>query len=275
MRYFLEIDAPQRVTQRFALPESVVQLGAGPASELRFEGLPSALLSIEARVDGAFVRLSAGHTQSLVTNGAVSHEALVAWGSDAFVDGLRLAFIAEAEPKRGTSPWLILALGAAVAWLGWQGADTKAEQRAETMESVVLKPAQATCPESSLHGARTAAQRAEQAALARQQRYSFDASEGIKAAGSFRLAEACFGGAGDAVAQARVAARREALERTLASDEVSLRLRLDLALDHERWQDARIVVSKLDELVAPLGATGYRAWLRSTLRWIDARSSGR
>lgn len=273
MRYFLEIDAPQRVTQRFALPESLVQLGSGPDSELRFEGLSSALLSVEARVDGAFVRLLAGQTASLVTNGAASQEALVAWGSDAFVDGIRLSFMAEAEPKRGTSPWLILALGAAVVWLGWQGADASTEQRSESVAPVVLKSSEAICPESSADRVRATAERAEHAAAARRERYSFDASEGFRAATSFRVAEACFGVAGDQAAQGRMAAQREALERGLASDQVALRLRLDGALAQKSWQEARVAIRKLDELVAPVGAAEYRAWLASTLRWIDSQSA--
>jgi hypothetical protein len=275
MKYFLEVDAGARLTQRFALPESPVRLGSAPESELYLEGVPLALLTVEAQTDGAVVRLSPGPESSLVTNGIASKEALIAWGADAFVDGLRLSFVAEPEAKRGMNPMLLLALAAAVVWLGWQGTDARAEQRTENPDPIVLKAPQAVCLESSADAARIAAQRAERAGAARQERYFFDGSEGLKAAGSFRLAEACFGVARDAAAQARVVAQREALERGLASDQVALRLRLDTVMAQESWQDARATIRKLDQLVAPAGASEYRAGLASTLRWIDARLSER
>lgn len=275
MKYFLEIDLPAQVTQRVELPTRAVRLGSASDCELKFEGLPAVLLRIEARGEGAFVRIAANQSSSVLTNGVASHEALVVWGADAFVDGVRLSFLAEPDGKRGTSPWLLLALGAAVSWLGWQGAESGTAQRQDGVDAIALVSSATTCPEADTERARGAAQKAESASAARQQRYPFDASEGLKAAGSLRLAEACFGTASDSVAVRRALERRQALEQRLANDQVALRLRLDSALAQRRWQEARTAIRRLDDLVTPLGATSYRAWLRSTARWIDARSSAR
>jgi hypothetical protein len=274
MKYFVEIEADGGVTQRLELLANAAQLGSGPSADLRVQGLPNALASIEARPDGAFVRLLNGNETSLLTNGVASREAVVAWGADAFVQRLRLSFIAEEDAKRGTSPVLLLALGAAVVWLGWRGGDAATAQSAP-FHAPLLSTAAATCAERSVEGARRAAAEAEREGTARWQRYSFDLSEGLKAAKAFRLAEGCFAAANDSTGQGRLAEERGAVERRLNSDQTSLRLRLDAALSQQDWEVARSAVRRLDALVAPAGATEFRGGLASTMRWIDARSSGR
>jgi hypothetical protein len=275
MAYFLEIEVPGRVAQRFQLPEGAVHVGSGKEAEIQLEdsALAACHLSLEACTDGALLRALVVTGPSLVTDGLEQSEALVPWSAEAFIGGIRLSFVAEDAVKRGTNPWLLLLVGAVVAFLGWRSAEASAAAPEVTGTPPPLKVGVPTCSEPSPEVARAAAKLAVYVARSKQERYPFDAADGVKALESYRLAEVCFGTAGDAVAATGTKAAREAFEAQVTSDYAGLRFRLQRALAERDWRDARWAAEKLETLIRPLGVSSYRTWLHSVQRGADARLS--
>lgn len=275
MRYLVEIEAPGRVTQQFPLPEAPVQLGSGKEAELQVEGatLAARHLSLQAQPAGVLVRALVSTGPSLAVDGAERGEALVPWGAEVFCGGIRLSFLSEESAKRGTSPWLLLALGVAVSVLGWQGAEASAATREDAAAAPALTPPATPCSESTPADARSAAISAEHVAHAKQERYPFDATEGVKALQSYRLAEACFVAAGDTEGAAQARRAQGAFENRVTSDYADLRLRLEIAMTEGQWPDVHGTVGKLKTMVQPLGTSSYSTWLDSVRRRADARLS--
>jgi hypothetical protein len=188
---------------------------------------------------------------------------VVPWGGELFVSGVRLSFLATGERKRKAHPLLVLALAGGLVGLGWQGGGAAADAKAAApVEPPVLARPSTSCPETEAGAAAERAVKEEHAAQAKLERYPFDAGEGLRALEHLQVAKACFTVAVAAADLARAEEQRLALQRTLAEDLAAWRLRLDRALAQDRPREALAAVRGLEALVAPLGDTAYRAWLK-------------
>jgi len=219
------------------------------------------------------VRVLDGVPSGVVYEGVEQREVTVRWGEEIFVAGVRLSFLMDDVAERRTHPILIAALGIALVVLAWQGAGTAADGDAQstTMEPPSLTQPATPCPETDPALAARRARSDELSARAKQERYPFDASEGLVALQRFEGAAACFDAAGAQVEAARIRGDRDALQVRLNQDFSALRLRLQFALDQERSGDALGATKELEELVTPMGETPYRNWLTGLRRRLEQK----
>jgi hypothetical protein len=275
MAYRLEVQAPTRPPEQHELKLGVVSLGSGDLAEVRVNApnLSPLHLSLEVQLTGVTVRVVDGASSGVLYEGMEQREAAVGWGAEVFVAGVRLSFLADDVVERRTNPLLIAALGAALVVVAWQGAGSAADGDAQgtAVELPSLTPPATPCPEAEPPLATQRARGDELAAHAKQQRYPFDASEGLAALQRLESAAACFDAAGASLDAARTRGERDVFQARLNDDFSALRLRLQLALDHERAADALGAAKAIDELVAPMGETPYRSWLMNVRRRLEQK----
>ncbi len=276
MNYLLEVQAPGAPAEQHELSLGSVTAGSGEAAELRLASpvFQAHHLQFEVLPEGARVRLLDDIEGGIVFEGVQLREAMVPWGSEIFVSGVRLSLLATGERKHKAHPLLLAALAVALVALGWQGGGAAADASASTtVEPPAMAVPAASCPEASADAALVRARKDEHAAQAKLERYPFDAGEGLRALEHLNVAKACFSVAGATADQGRAEQRREALQRTLAEDLAAWRLRLDRALAQDRPSDAMAAVRGLEALVEPLGDTPYRAWLKDQRHRLERKKA--
>lgn len=275
MAYCLEVQAPTRAAEQHELKPGVVSLGSGDQADLRVgaASLAPLHLSLEVQLTGVIVRVVEGATSGVLYEGIEQREATVGWGAEVFVAGVRLSFLADDVATRRTNPLLVAALGVALVILAWQGASTTADS--DEQSSVVEPPSLAQpatpCPEVEPTVAAQRARGDELAARAKQERYPFDASEGLAALQRLEAAAACFDAAGTPADAIRIRSARDAFQARLNDDFSALRLRLQLALDQQRTGDALGATKELEALVAPMGETPYGSWLLTLRQRLEQK----
>ena len=276
MNYLLEVQAPGAPAEQHELSLGSVVAGSSEAAELRLASpvFQPQHLQLEVLAEGARVRLLDGIEGGIVFEGVQLREAMVPWGSEVFVSGVRLSLLATGERKRKAHPLLLAALAVALVALGWQGGGAAADASASTsVEPPTMTVARVSCPETAPQAAVERGRRDEHAALAKLERYPFDASEGLRALEHLNIAKACFEAAGATADQGRASQRQEAIQRTLAEDLAAWRLRLDRALEQDRPREAMAAVRGLEALVEPLGDTPYRAWLKEQRHRLERKKA--
>lgn len=276
MNYLLEVQDSGAPAEQYELSLGSVMAGSSEAAGLRLASpvFQAQHLQLEVLPEGARVRLLDGIEGGIVFEGVQLREAMVPWGSEVFVSGVRLSFLATGEGKRKAYPLLMAALAIALVALGWRGGGAAADASASTtVEPPAIAVPAASCPETATDIALARARKDEQAAQAKLERYPFDAGEGLRALEHLNVAKACFSVAGATADQGRVRQRQEALQRTLAEDLAAWRLRLDLALEQDRPREAVAAVRGLDALIGPLGDTPYRAWLKDLKHRLERKKA--
>ena len=116
---------------------------------------------------------------------------------------------------------------------------------------------------------------AERAARAKAQRFLFDFSDGVEALRLYQEAAACFDRAGR-TAEATRAQSDLANWQARVNDEYSaLRLRLRVALDHDRFADALHATKELQALLSDRVESPYLEWLARVRRELETKASKR
>ena len=170
------------------------------------------------------------------------------------------------KPKSGTSPVLYFGLIVALALGGvmiLRG--KKVPSLAAIMpQAPLLLAAQPGCTEQGT-AALSRAVESEQAAIAKAERYAFDAHDGVDAARLYGLSSSCYGLAGDKAAAQRTstaaAGWREKLDNSYQSHRLRLRLALDRGANDDAYQQAQALRTLLRTQTGP-----YIEWLAAIER---------
>lgn len=267
MRHFLEIHAADQPSQRVELAGRLAFVLRGavrvalPARECPSE---LHLLEVETSAAGAQVSIPQGAPGGFGLNGQTERAAVVAWGSEVFWDGMRLAFF-QVDKPRERSPIVLLGLVGILLCGGFALAGNTGHKAATAEpEPPQLAVARGSCPASEPEAARKRARLAERIGIARQEQSAFIAADARAALTAFSESQACYEAAGEP----KDAARMDALGRNwtahLNADYAANRLRLQRALMQQRDSEALTAVTDLQRLLA--GYTGpYIDWL-ATLR---------
>jgi hypothetical protein len=188
----------------------------------------------------------------------------VPWGGEVFIGNVRLTFLKD-SPNRRTSPVLLLLTPVVFIVLGLGAYQAALPDDAYTHE-VPAPPLfdehqVSQCPEAEPSVAERRARLDERAALAKQERSAFDATDGMDAVSLLREAQACFQSADQADNASRMTDELSRWSGRLNEQYTTLRLRLRVALDKERHADALATVRELQTLLAHLKEGPYRQWL--------------
>jgi hypothetical protein len=273
---FVEVHIPGGNPERHELLAVRSLVGVGVGASVRVSsasGFDDVELELELKPDGVVVR-SATQTHGTITfEGMAVSVAEVPWGEEVFAKGVRLTFLAPSTKRKGPSPVLLLVaplvllVAGFVAFQSLRADDTSARE----VEAPRLIDDDRPCTQANAEDAKHHAREAERAALAKQERFPFEAQDGVEAATLLGEARACFGTATQEADRARVDAELKQWSERLGQEYAALQLRLRVALDNDRQQDALGACQALEALLTGRPDSPYRQWLSSVRREAEGK----
>jgi len=277
MEHFVEIHIPGSSAQRHELLRNRTTLGTGADASIRVSessGLAAEQVELFTGDQVVSVQVPTGSKGSLVFEGTEHRKVSVPWGGELFVGNVRLTFLRDSKVSR-ISPVLLLLAPVAIIVLGLSAYRAASQDDASTHE--VPAPALfderqvSQCPERESSVAEHRARDHERAALAKQERSAFDATDGVDAVSLFREAQACFQLAGKADDVLRVANKLSQWSGRLNERYATVRLQLKVAVDKQRHADALTAVRELQALLAHQDDGLYRQWLGQLSRTLEQK----
>lgn len=275
---FLEVHIPSGTPERHELLATRSLVGAGPEATVRVSPgsrFAAVELELEIQPNGVLVR-TPGASASIVFQGTSFSIATVPWGDEIFVKGVRLTFLAATAKHSRPNPVLLIIAPLALLLVGVAafqslGTDDTLAREVEAPSLVdEARPCVQTNPQDAAHQAREA----EHAALAKQERFPFDARDGVEAASLLGQARACFATAALEPDRARVESELAQWSERLRQDYAALQLKLRVALDNDRREDALDACLGLEALLGSRPDSPYRQWLQSVRRKSQAVLAG-
>ncbi len=237
-------------------------VGAGPGADVTIPGsaLAPRHLTLEPSDGGCLVVTLPEATLPLLVEGMTHEGGLVPWGAELSVGDVRIRLLGERLASARPSPVLLLApfaIGVAIWAIGTAPDRTEVPTAPAAPELLVELPERCR---SEGANTRHLAEREAAAALARQQRYPFDASEGVAAVRLFTHAARCFSAAGQATEATANERRAAALRARVEGDYDTARFRLSRALAN---QDLDLAISESQLLLSLLDGRSdpYVDWL--------------
>ncbi len=284
MRYFVEVVSPGEPGIRHEVSAGTGTLGTGAGDIVRLPGgsiVGPAALKLNVGSGGIEID-SRDSACSFTYSGQSRRSAHVKWGEEIYLGGTRVSLVAEEGKKKGASP-IVIMLGI-FGLLFAAGTVLKLTEPgfrlAQAPEPPALSVGVPACRASSPDAARARAHEAEALARAKEERYPFSRTDGVRALHHYREAATCFETAGLSSEKERVEGDLDAWSNRIERDFRDLRLRLDLAL---RDQDAGRALSAARALESMLSAASevsdgdpkedYSRWLSSTKRQLQAKAS--
>lgn len=286
MEAWVEITRPDGTMERHRIEGEQVTVGRSPTAGIPLvnaDDLEPEHLLVAPRPDGCWVSVAEGASPATSRGRAVRAE-VVPWGTELTVGSVELRVTDRPTPTRrastgGVSWPVIIAAFIGLPLAGWLLLSDPVTE--VPLEAGVPPPelfaAEASCDQggsSALHLAREAAE----AASHRSERYPFDAQDGVAAVKLWGEAGACYDAAGRADDARRVERERRAMAQRLEEDYRTHRLRLERALEKERWDDALRESRALLSLTDHLQGDAYVTWLtlleRRLQLIVDSRVGG-
>jgi hypothetical protein len=210
--------------------------------------------------DRFHIALAAGARLEPSLDGRAFKQSEVPFGSTVVLGSLTIQFLGTAK-RSGPSPLIVMAIVAVVGVMLWSQFDTSSEASLNSSlpNAPALFDAEPTCPYAGAQ-AQVRGGEAEEAAMAHGERYAFDAFEGIQAVSAYRLATACYTSGADAVSGSRARAAAQAWQSRIETRYQGHQLRLRLALDRGRNDQALTEVLSLERLLKGRN-DAYANWL--------------
>jgi len=266
VRIFVEIHVAGRNPERHELIGDRVTLGTGKDAAIRFRDTSSfgaEFVEVITGERGVCVEVPTGTKGTLTFEGKEHRRVRVPFGGEVFVGARRLTFLT--VEVRHRSPVITLFAAVALFALGLRVYQASKPEDLTTREVVPpgLFDGQESerCVETQADSALKRAQRDERAAQAKVERSAFVAQDGISAAALLQRAHACYEVAGDSEGATRMRGELSRQTERLNEQYATLRLRLRVALEGDRYGEALEAVRDLEGLLASQADSAYRHWL--------------
>ncbi|MEM6962817.1 MAG: FHA domain-containing protein [Myxococcota bacterium] len=276
---WLELRLPHGQVNRVPVGSAQLTVGSAPPADIVVKDVPELLaehLLVTPRPDGCWVACAQGATLVPHLEGKRLQAGLVPWGTEIVFGPLKLRFTKHPRAALLHAPWYaIFALLLAVlvvplaAWLAL--AEEPLPQPDLEVKSSLFEgffPLETKCdvPNASrVQSAQAAAYRGEsmeREAGFREERYPFQPREGVLAVIAWSVAERCFTAAEQEEDQSRAQAAKESMMAKVETDLRGGELRLQRAIELERFDEAVTEADHLGQLVAHLATDHpYRLWL--------------
>lgn len=266
MKLYVEVHISGRNPERHELIGDRIALGTSDNAAIRFSpesGFGAELVEVFPGEQDVRVDVPTGTRGILTFEGKEQRRVRVPFGGEVFVGTGRLTFLKVEDKRR--SPVILLGAAFALLGLGLQiyKASVPEDPTTHDVSPSALFDGQENvqCSETQPDVALGKARNDEQAAYAKVERSAFVVQDGLEAASFFRHARACYEVAGKSVDATRMdnAFRQEA-ER-LNEQYATLRLRLRVALDKDRFREALEATRDLQALLSKQPSGPYRRWL--------------
>lgn len=248
MEAYVEIIREDGSLERHRIEGDQVTIGKSPTAGVPIpdgrELEPEHLL-VAPRGEGCWVAVAQGAKTAARVRGEIFQHGMVSWGTEIELGSIKVR-VTDSLPKeqktsdQKTSPIVMLGGVAAVLILAWtllrdpggHGIETQAPS-----DPIQLFDAEVRCPSTGASALYGADQDAE-AALAKSERYPFDAGDGVESVMLYRRAQACYAAVGQSEAAAVMQREGDWMQRRIEEDFTTHRLRLTRAMEQQRWPDA-------------------------------------
>ncbi len=276
MKAFVEIYVPGSGAARYALEVGCITIGKRGDSTIRLPDaatLSTDQLELKVSEAGVRVQVPSGTPGTFIFEGSEQRKVNASFGGEVYLGNARLSFVREAE-GRTASPILLMLVPAVLIFAGLgvsrAGAGNAAAAQAEE-PALFEKVEPAPCPERDPLAAERRARDNDRAAIAKQQRSSFELADGLDAVEYWRRAMACFQAAGKADEAARISRNLDDWTGRLTAHYATLRLQLKGDLEAGRSEDALHAVQDLESLLATREANSYKRWLGQLKASLEAK----
>ena len=276
MRHFVEIHTAGGAVERHEIVGSEAVIGSGATSGIRperVEAFHAEHLRLAPTDAGCRVSLMPGVGGLLVYGGAPQWEVLVPWGDEVFHDGARFTFLVESDVSKRPSPVLLgaaaLILTLAAVFFVRSSQDDDVSRR--ELEPPALLEKAVVCGDSDSGRADALAGERERTARAKEERSAFSIADGAEALSLLGEAEACYRVAGKPDDAERLKVELLRWIGQMNEDYAAARLRLRLALEHQRWRDALDTVQHLNALLVGHPPHPYTDWLNDLRHELERK----
>jgi len=278
MKMFVEIHIAGSNPERHELVGERVTLGTAEVAMIRFNqacGFGAELVEVFPGEQGVRVDIPTGMKGTLTFEGTEQRRVRVPFGGEVFVGTGRLTFLKVLERRR--SPVVMLGATVALLALGLQVYRSSVPEDPTTHD--VAPPglfdgqAAEVCAEAQADVALGKAQNDERAAYAKVERSAFVVEDGVVAVRLFQHARACYEVAGKSAELARMVAELQRQTERLNEQYATLRLRLRVALDKDRYSEALGATRDLQGLLSKQADSSYRRWLGQLEQTLERKAA--
>jgi hypothetical protein len=225
-------------------------------------------LLVAPRPDGCWISVRQGAFPAVTHKNTPIEGEIVPWGAELSIGQITLVVTdklsATRKPgeKKVASPINILAF-IAIPLVGWlllsdpeAALPTGPEGAPPDLFDEVTE-----CPDQGQQQALHRAIESAEAASHRSERYPFAAQDGVRAVQLYATAEVCYRSAGRETDATRIARDQAAMKQRIDEDYRTHRLRLERAMEFQRWSEALVESKHLNSLLEHRRDEPYGAWM--------------
>jgi hypothetical protein len=276
MPYFIELHAPGRPAERHQFNGEAWWVQCSRDGGTLRAAVPALDETREVRFvpksEGVEVEAMPTGSTEIHFRGARAKHFLAPWGDEVFLGRVRIAFV-ETRRDGKARPFVLVALLLLLVPAVWFVIRTGEGSDSVGREALAPAPYEGVvhCSVQDAKAAEARATEAERIAIAKRERYAFDAKDGVLALPLFQEASACFRNAGRIQDAQRLATAFETWRDRVHGDYAALRLELRAARDQRSYRDARRATRELLALLALRPGDPYADWLRALDRDLETR----
>jgi hypothetical protein len=270
MEAYVEVIREDGSLERHRIEGDQITVGRSPTAGVPIpdgRDLEPEHLLIAPRGEGCWVAIAQGAKLQAKVRGEAFQHGMVAWNTEIEIGNIKLR-VTDSLPKekktgeQKTSPVVMIGAVGIVGILAWTMLSDSGDAGIETQapaEPLALFEEAVACPTTGANALYQADEDAE-GALAKSERYPFDPSDGVESVMLYRRSQACYVTAGQTDAATRMQQEGEWMRHRIDEDYTTHRLRLERAMEQERWPDALLETRALLALVRGRDHP-YVAWL--------------
>ncbi len=247
MEAYVEVVREDGTLERHRIEGEQITVGRSPTAGVPIpdgRDLEPEHLLIAPRGDGCWVAVAQGAKVTAKVRGEAFQHGMVTWGTEIEIGSIKLkvtdSLPKEAKDEKKASPVVMIGAVAMIAILAWTFLSDNAGHGIETeapTEQLTLFDPEVACSSSGA-GALYSADEDAEAALAKSERYPFDASDGVESVVLYRRSQACYALVGQGEASQRMQHEGDWMQHRIEEDFTTHKLRLTRAMEQQRWPDA-------------------------------------
>lgn len=248
MEAYVEVIREDGSLERHRIEKDQITVGKSPTAGVPIpdgRDLEAEHLLIAPRGEGCWVAIAQNARVVAKVRGEAFQHGMVAWGTEIEIGGIKIK-VTDSLPKEKkdgegkTSPVVLLGGVGIIGILAWTMLSDPGGHGLETQaptEPLQIFDAEVACPSTGAQALYMADEDAE-GALAKSERYPFDASDGVESVQLYRRSQACYALVGQAEAASRMRQEGDWMQHRIEEDYTTHRLRLERAMEQQRWPDA-------------------------------------
>lgn len=276
MSLYLEIHVRGGNPERHELIGERITVGTAANAAIRLGAVKGSAPELIAIYPGKYnirVEVATGSEGSLVFEGAPHRQVCVPFGGEVFIGPGRLTFL-DVE-RRQRSPVVLLGVAVALILIGlgvYQASNPEDPATREVSIAQLLDGQSAEiCAESQPDAALSRAQSDERAAYAKLESSAFVTEDGVESVTLLRRAAACYEATQMKEDDGRIRAELQHQTGRLNELYSTLRLRLRLALEKNRFREALDATRDIQALLSAQPDSAYRRWLKDLEHSLERR----